>query len=106
MHSTSNVASRGRNGPDVLGKCSKGYERVTLRRFHTTSVAKAVSISLHILSVCYKAYVSNRVMRMRNIVIYGLSDFTIFFRIISQKTRFSEKVAEHKVRVLIFSTTL
>jgi len=44
-------------------------------------------------------------MRMRHIVICGLSGSTIFFHVLSKKgTIFEKKVAEHKMRVLIFST--
>jgi hypothetical protein len=45
-----------------------------------------------------------RGMRMRHIVICGLPDSTVFFRIISQ-TALLKKVTEHKTCVLIFSTT-
>jgi hypothetical protein len=45
-------------------------------------------------------------MRMRHIVIRGLSGSTERFHIISQAARFSEKkVTGHKMCVLIFSTT-
>jgi hypothetical protein len=43
-------------------------------------------------------------MRMRRIVIFGLSGSAIFFHISSQTAGFTKKVTEHKMCVLIFST--
>jgi hypothetical protein len=44
-------------------------------------------------------------MRMHHVVICGLLGSTVFFHIISKMAKFSKKVIEHKMCVLIFSTT-
>jgi len=46
-------------------------------------------------------------MRMRHIVMYSLARFTMFFHTISKTGRFrgGGDVFEHKICVLIFSTT-
>ena len=50
--------------------------------------------------------VTQHAMRMRHIVICGLPRSIKFFHIISQMARFSKKkVTEHKICVLISSTT-
>ena len=60
---------------------------------------KAISTTL---AVCvFVALVIQHARSMRHIVICGLSGFTLFLHIISW---FSNKVVEHKIRVLIFST--
>ena len=50
--------------------------------------------------MCVVALCIQRAMRMRHIVIRGLFGFTIFFHIISQRARLTEKVIEHKMCVL------
>jgi hypothetical protein len=45
-------------------------------------------------------------MRMRRIVIYGLSTSKIFFHIIPQKERFSKKGTKYRIFVSIFCTSL
>jgi len=63
---------------------------------------KKISITL---SECvFLALGNQRAMRMRHIVVCSLSDSTIFFHFISQAAPFLNKVTEHKMCVLIFST--
>jgi len=45
-------------------------------------------------------------MRMRHIVICDLSGSTIFFHITSYTHDFRKSIIEHKMHVLIFSTTI
>jgi len=45
-------------------------------------------------------------MRMHHIVICGLPRSTIFFHILINDKRYSKKVTEQKMCVLIFSTTI
>jgi hypothetical protein len=44
-------------------------------------------------------------MRMRHIVVCGLPPSTIYFTLSDKLHDFRENVIEHKMRVLIFSTT-
>ena len=65
---------------------------------------KAVSITY---VKCVFVAVSIQVTtRMRHIAICGLPGSTIFFHIILYAARFSKRVMEHKICVLILSTTL
>ena len=80
---------------------------VTLRRVRVTTVAcgKAISITY---SVCVSvALVIRHAMRVRLIVICGLAGCTIFFpQYLINGTIFGSKnFFEHKMCVLIFSTT-
>jgi hypothetical protein len=61
----------------------------------------------YIFCVCVSlALATQHAMRMLHTVIFGLSASAIFSHIISQTTWFSEKVIDHEMRVLIFSTTI
>ena len=64
------------------------------------------SINVTYPDCIFVALVNHHVMRMRNIVICGLSGSTIFFHFISLKARLTKKVIEHKMCVQIFSITL
>jgi hypothetical protein len=70
---------------------------VTLRR-----VGKVISTVLHIVCV---ALGTRHAMRMRHIVICGLPRYKIFFPRYLTKGTVYKKVTEHKMCVLIFSTT-
>ena len=82
---------------------------VTLRCVHTCS-AKAISITYCVrVCVCVCVCVcslSQHAMRMRRIVICGLSDYTGFFHISHKMHDFRIRVIQHKMCVLIFSTAL
>jgi len=52
LRSTSNFDGTGRDGPNILRKSKTAIECIILRRSGATIVAKAINISLHILSLC------------------------------------------------------
>jgi hypothetical protein len=60
--------------------------------------------ALHILSV-FVAFGIQNAMQMNHVTICSLSGWTMFFYIISLAARFTKKVIEHKMCVLIFSAT-
>jgi len=59
---------------------------------------------LHILSV-FVALIIQHAMRMRHIVICGLSVSTLFFTLSQKRHDFRKKITKHKMYVLISSTT-
>jgi len=82
------------------------YYNVTLRRVRAAIVAVGKQIlQLHILSVSV-ARVIQHAMRMRHIVICGLSVYTTFFSDYFINGTIFEKKTEHKFCVLISSTTI
>jgi hypothetical protein len=57
-------------------------------------------------SVCvFEALVIQHAMRMRHIAICGLPRSTVFLHILPQTAQFSKNIIEHKMCVLIPSTT-
>jgi hypothetical protein len=73
-----------------------------VRRVRANIVAVEKQYALHILSV-FVAFGIHNEMQMRYII--SLSGCTIIFYIISLAARFTKRVIEHEMYVLIFSTT-
>jgi len=80
------------------------YRNIEALSYNYCFRGKAISIT-HFEYV-FLALDINHAMRMRHSVFCGLSGSTQFFYIISLTVRLSEKVIEHKMCVLIFSTIL
>ena len=77
---------------------------VTMRRVRATIVAVEKQYALHILSLIV-AFGIHNAMQMRHIIICSLSGCTIFTYIISLTARYTKRVIEHEMCVLILSTT-
>ena len=76
---------------------------VTMMRIRATIVAAEKQYALHILRLFVASGIHNA-MQMRHIIIFSLSGCTIFLYIISLTARFTKRVTEHEMCVLIFST--
>jgi hypothetical protein len=80
------------------------YFKVTLKRVRNHCCSgKAISITY--FECVFVALLIQHAMRMRHIVICGLSGSTKFFQVISQTPDSRIKVIKHKMRVLFLSTT-
>jgi hypothetical protein len=83
----------------ITGQAMYGRS-VTLRR-----VRAAINAVENTYSECVcVALVFQYALRMRHIVIFGMSGYTIFVHVMSLTARF-RKVTEYKMLVLIFPTT-
>jgi TRAP-type uncharacterized transport system fused permease subunit len=75
---------------------------VILRRVYETIVAVEKQLVLKILSLCYPIC---KAQMPYYFVICGLSGSFLFFHIVSQTERLSEKAVQHKTCDFIFSST-
>ena len=87
-----------------LNKIGNICINITPRRFCATVfvVEKRCVVNSKCLSV---VLVIQHALRMRYVVICGLSGSAVFFHFILKTSRYSKLFAEHKMCVLIFSTT-
>ena len=75
----------------------------TLSNFRVTIVPVKIALTITYSDSVSVALDIRHAMRMRHIVICGLSGSTVFFYIISQMARISKRVIERKMCILIFS---
>ena len=76
------------------------YEAVSIKCYERVCVCVCVC-------VCILVLVTQHAMRMRRIILPSVAcpAVTVFIHFISQTARFSEKINEHKMCVLVFFTT-
>jgi len=77
-----------------------------MRRVRATIVAVEKAVSVTYCECVFLALGIQHAMRMHHIAICGLLGSTIFFNLISTTQRFSKKIIENEICVLILSTNL